>query len=116
VPIVDYEVGDKINISYSNDNKTFYYIGTSKVEEKDGEKYIQFTTDHFTEFILSKTLCSFVINNDDLETNTGNVVLNIDCPTAKKMRFGNSKEEVERAEWNNFETTQERRLSNITRL
>jgi hypothetical protein len=61
--------------------------------------YVEFTTNHFTDFALGESECSFVINYDDYSTESTSVLLYINCPVAIDMKFGNSEREVSRADW-----------------
>ena len=52
--------------------------------------YVEFTTNHFTDFAILWSTWSFVINNDDATTTSQNVTLNIYIsPSISGMRFSN---------------------------
>ena len=66
--------------------------------------YIEFTTDHFTDFAIQATTGSFVINNDNANTTGITVTLNINIPVAiSGMRFSNNG--TSRSSWQSYSTS-----------
>lgn len=94
IPVDDAEAWDLVEIFYSEDNGETWSTQTKTfVDDIDGQAYVSFTTDHFTDFAISTPLAmtgSFTINDDDVSTPSQNVTLNISTtPAADQMRFSN---------------------------
>ncbi|MFZ2912557.1 MAG: DUF4215 domain-containing protein, partial [Candidatus Absconditicoccaceae bacterium] len=112
VPIVGYDVGSEIIINYSNDGEIWNTLGTTTVKENSGVKYIQFQTNHFTQFIVSKKDCSFVINQDETLTSQLDVTLQTTCDKPlSRMRFSNTADGLSNADWINFQSEYQRKIA-----
>jgi len=87
----------KIQVYYSEDNGvTWYPQTTTSIVSYNGQPYISFWTNHFTDFAVTlpawwgSVTWSFVINNDAISTTSSGVTLNISTtPSANQMRFSN---------------------------
>ena len=79
-----------VNIYSSEDGTNRSFHSTSSVFLRNGEPYVSFTTTHFTFFTVWVASGTFVINNDDLITNSQTVTLNTSITWITEMRFGNS--------------------------
>jgi len=90
VPTPTQDIGNLVQIYYSEDNGvTWYSQGLTTVGDNNGDPYVTFTTDHFTDFAVAAISGSFLINNGATATNTDIVDLNIRTTPAAKMRFSN---------------------------
>ena len=102
-------VGDRVYIYYSNDNKASWYPEkVAKVTSQDWGTYVNFSTNHLAEFaILSRSgtyTGSFWINNNTSTTNNRNVTLNIYTnPISQMMRFSN--DNTTRSPWESYSIT-----------
>jgi len=100
VPIPDASVWDVVHVYYSEDNGVSRYPQTTTViiSNNNGDPYITFTTNHFTEFAITIpteweifTSWSFSINNNAATTTSNSVTLNLtSSPEATQMRFSNN--------------------------
>ncbi|MBU0626505.1 hypothetical protein KKH82_03635 [Patescibacteria group bacterium] len=81
------EIGDTIDVYYSEDGIDWTYEVMSTVQDLAGEPYVVFTANHFTQFYLGEEIANFVINNDATNTTGLNVTLNSSVSGATDMRF-----------------------------
>ena len=89
--------GDVVSVYYSTDNwSTWNLYKNTKVVMIWWNPYVEFTTNHFTDFAVTlpawwgSVIWSFVINNDTISTSSSGVTLNISTtPSANQMRFSN---------------------------
>ena len=119
IPAPDANAWDTVDIYYSEDNWSNWNFHTTDTAELIwGEPYVEFTTDHFTDFAVTlppnqwwwSFSWSFVINNDNSSTNSQNVTLNISTtPAANQMRFSN--DWSNRSSWIAYNTSYNRILS-----
>jgi hypothetical protein len=66
VPVDAVYSGKMIVVNYSDDWVTWSILGNYMAKKDvNGLIYVEFTTNHFTDFALGEGTCSFVINNDD---------------------------------------------------
>lgn len=95
VPASGKNIGDLVQIYYSEDNGVTWYPQTMGfVTSQNGEPYVSFTTNHFTDFAVTIPSGSFtgtfVINSDDVSTLSTGVTLAISvAPVPTFMRFSN---------------------------
>ncbi len=95
VPASGKNIGDIVQIYYSEDNGVTWYPQTMGfVTSQNGLPYISFTTNHFTDFAVTVPSGSFtgtfIINNDVTSTSSTGVILSISVtPVATFMRFSN---------------------------
>ena len=68
MPAPGMNVGDTVEVNYSEDGTTRTYLSSVQVEIIDGEPYAVFYANHFTTFYLGTTTGTFLINNDDIYT------------------------------------------------
>jgi hypothetical protein len=52
VPVPGANIGDTIDVNYSEDGENRIYMSSVNVQEIDGEPYAVFTANHFTTFYL----------------------------------------------------------------
>ncbi|MFZ2718612.1 MAG: delta-60 repeat domain-containing protein, partial [Candidatus Absconditicoccaceae bacterium] len=91
LPVSGKTIGDPVNIYYSQNNGVSRYPQiTTTVIDVGGQPYVEFTTNHFTDFAITDFAGSFTINNDAASTSSTGVTLNISTsPAASYIRFSN---------------------------
>jgi len=109
IPVQLINLWTNVFVKYSNDWINWYDHSTSIVVDIWWETYVEFTTDHFTDFAIWESTWSFTINNDDASTTSQNVILNISAPWAQFMRFSNDWSSW--STWEAYATTKSRTLS-----
>ena len=62
------QVGDTVDVNYSEDGVNRTYMNSVNVQIIDGESYAVFYANHFTTFYLGVDTGTFMINNDDAYT------------------------------------------------
>jgi len=89
IPAPETSIGEKVNVYYSEDQwSTWSLHGNYTVTSIGWQSYVEFTTNHFTDFAISNWVGSFTINNDAASTTSQTVTLNISTtPPAVQMRF-----------------------------
>ncbi len=114
VPLPGKSIGDFIQIYSSDDNGGSWLPHTKTwVTNNNGQPYVTFTTNHFTDFAFTVGVDNFTwtfsIDNDAVSTTSSGVTLNMSTtPTASKMRFSN--DNVTRTLWENYASTTSRTL------
>jgi len=84
--------GELVKVLYSENNWSTKFIQTyTYVTTIGGNPYVEFTTNHFTDFaVVGLGTGTFVINNDAVSTTNKTVTLNIYHPNSSaRMRFSN---------------------------
>ena len=108
IPTFGQTIGDMANIYYAEDNSVSWYPQTKTlVIDKNGEPYVEFSTNHFTDFAVTIPQGgyggSFVINNSATSTTSQNINLTITMnPTPIQMRFSNNN--TSRSSWEAYNT------------
>ncbi|MFZ2718296.1 MAG: hypothetical protein WAZ12_00670 [Candidatus Absconditicoccaceae bacterium] len=97
IPVPGETIGNTVQVYYSEDNGVNWYPQTTTtVTNIGGEPYVEFTTNHFTDFAVTlpegqgggSFTGTFVINNDAASTSSTGVTLNMSTtPAATHMRF-----------------------------
>jgi hypothetical protein len=73
-------------------------------KDASGLIYVEFTTNHFTDFALGEGTCSLVINNNEQSTTNIEVKLQTNCDIKPDvMRFSNSSLTIDTAKWVPFQ-------------
>jgi hypothetical protein len=109
VPAPGKTVGDSMDIYYSEDNGVSWYLHTTTtVIDISWSPYVQFITNHFTDFAVTlpggwSSNGTFTINNDAGSTSSASVTLNIAGNWITNMRF--SDDNSTRSSWETFATT-----------
>ncbi|MCX6822886.1 MAG: S-layer homology domain-containing protein [candidate division SR1 bacterium] len=106
-------IGDVVQIYYSQDNGVTWYPQTMAVViAYNGEPYVSFPTNHFTDFAITNMqqevpyVGSMVINADAVSTTSSDVTLDMSVtPFAAQMRLSN--DNVNRSDWETYADTKE---------
>lgn len=64
VPAPGMNIGDTIDVKYSEDGETRIYLSSVNIQNIDGEPYAIFEANHFTTFYIGADTGAFIINND----------------------------------------------------
>ena len=107
------EIWDLVQVYYSEDNGvTWYPQVMTAVTNYEWQPYVEFTTNHFTNFAITipSITWSFVINDDDAATTSLDVNLTMfTTPSATYTRFSN--DNITRSDWGTYTTSTGRVLS-----
>ena len=99
VPAPGMNMGDTIDVNYSEDGENRIYMSSVNVQDIDGEPYAIFEANHFTTFYLWTTTGTFVIDNDATYATWLAVTLNSNVTWATHMRFWNTITERDGTGW-----------------
>jgi len=82
--------GDTVVIYYSQDGGDWNFMDTQTVFIENGSAFVEFQTTHFTLFAVGIPVWFFMINGDDISTDTTDVTLSLYVYGATQMRFSNT--------------------------
>lgn len=111
VPVPDTLSGELISVFSSNDWENWSYLTSAIAQTINNYTYVRFETSHFTIFSLGSETGTFTINNDADVTTGLSVTLNSIISWAVQMRFGNSIDERDAANWISYATGYTRTLT-----
>ncbi|EKD25486.1 MAG: hypothetical protein ACD_80C00046G0013 [uncultured bacterium (gcode 4)] len=99
VPVPGMNIGDTVDVNYSEDGVNRTYMNSVNVQIIDDESYAVFYANHFTTFYLGTDTWTFLINNDTTYTTWLAVTLNNSVSWAVQMRFWNSIAQRDATSW-----------------
>lgn len=98
-------------VYFSQDGEWRSYLDEAGINSFMWKKFLTFQADHFTYFAIGAEEWSFLINNWDLNTNTTGVMLYNNVQDISQMKFWNSVDEVNSANFEAFSATKNRYLT-----
>lgn len=105
IPTPNIPVWKLVVVNYSNDQTNRHYLTDTNIISIDGSNFAVFQTNHFTTFSIWVYSGTFTINNDDINTTSTWVTLNMNISWATHMRFGNTQAQRDSASWIPYSST-----------